>query len=85
MKRYLLLLPIAALAACGGPYQLEPQERDTTELGAVKFSQAAGYTFISCSGQDSDRDKYVTCTMKKPDGNMTEALCSYKGAGCKVK
>jgi hypothetical protein len=84
MKK-ILFASMIALAGCGGPYTLTPAERDTTELGAVKFSQAAGYTFVSCSGQDSDRDSYVTCTMKKPEGNMFEALCSYTGSGCKAK
>jgi hypothetical protein len=85
VKRILFLTPVLFLAACGGPTELTPQQRDIAEIGALKFSQAAGASFVGCSGQDSNNDSYVTCTMKKPTGDLVEALCSYKSQGCKSK
>jgi hypothetical protein len=80
-----LLTASIGLAACGGPTILTPAQRDTSELGAVKYIGAAGGTFLSCAGQDSDNDGYVTCTMKKPNGETAPLLCSYQSQGCKQK
>lgn len=88
-KFYLASVGLAAIACVSlvgcGPYQLSPSEKDTTELGALKFATALGGTFVGCSGQDSDGDKYVTCTVKLPDATIKEILCAYNSAGCKEK
>lgn len=87
-----LIMTIAALAflfflaACGdGSHTLTNDESMKAELGAVKYSQAAGYTYVSVSGLDSQSDGYVTATFKKSDGTIVEAVCSYKATGCKAK
>lgn len=86
MKKYLLLAGTVMLAACG-PYQLSATERDTTELGALQYANSLSGKFVSCSGQDSDGDSYVTCTISDKDGKPQEILCSYGAgaAGCKMK
>lgn len=73
-----------ALVACGA-YALSSAERDTTELGALKYATASGGSFVSCSGQDSDGDSYVTCTIKDNAGVISSVLCSYQSPGCKPK
>lgn len=73
------------LAACGS-YQLNPAEQSTAELGARDYAERAGGSFISCSGQDSDRDGYVTCGAALKTGPL-DLVCSYKdnARGCKRK
>lgn len=90
--RNLLLCAAAclALAACG-PYNLTPDEQGRSELGARDFSERSGGSFISCSGQDSDKDGYVTCSVNVKNGSgqivETDLLCAYSGTarGCKRK
>lgn len=80
------LLGVAALgiAACGA-YSLTTGESGIAQLGAMKYAQALGGTLLSCSGQDSDDDGYVTCTVKQSDQIVKALLCSYKSEGCKDK
>lgn len=76
----------AGLAACGGPYELTAFEKQTAELGALKFAAAAVMVPVSVSGQDSDRDGYVTATLKDSTGALVEIVCSYRQeSGCKKK
>lgn len=79
------------LAACGA-YALDATEKLAAEAGARQFAERAGGTYTGCSGQDSDRDGYVTCEVKLPGATATvrvdaSLLCSYKAAsvGCKRK
>jgi hypothetical protein len=85
MKKLILLFPLGVVLAACGEHELTPQEHDTAELGAVKYSQAAGGKFMSCSGMDSDGDYYVTCTIAGLSGAPEPLLCSYKSQGCKQK
>ena len=82
----LALVLTSSLAACG-PYQLSEQERSVTELGAREIADRSQADFVGCSGQDSDKDGYVTCTIKdrvSPHAEH-ELLCAYKSRGCKRK
>jgi hypothetical protein len=89
MKSKSIVMGIAiavALAACGGPIQLTAAQSNTTQLGALQYAQSDGGKFVSCSGQDSDRDGYVACTIKDVSGTDKAIVCSYEGApGCKLK
>lgn len=86
MKRLygLAILIVSAVALVACKYSLQPQERDSAELGGLKYATAAGKKFIACSGEDSNSDGYVTCSMQDASG-ITEMLCSYKSPGCKLK
>ena len=88
MKYALLAVPLLMLAACG-PYQLDAAERQTAELGARDHADRSQSDYVGCSGQDSDKDGYVTCeTRARAAGHAsTEILCSYKAGsrGCKRK
>ncbi len=73
------------LSACsGGPYALNEEESLKAEAGARDFAERSGGKYISCSGQDSDKDGYVTCTVKVDDGTK-DVTCGYKSRGCKSK
>lgn len=81
------LIGVASITLAGcGPYALDTAERSTAELGARDYAERAGGSFISCSGQDSDRDGYVTCGVKLQTGPQ-DLVCSYKAnaRGCKRK
>ena len=88
-----MLIAVLALAACGGPTTLKPDQQQAAELGARQYAERAGADFVACSGQDSDKDGYVSCSIKSRanPGAMSEILCSYKNggaamsAGCKRK
>jgi len=90
MKRIALAALAAVLAtslgACG-PYQLSEQERTTSELGAREIADRSQAEFVGCSGQDSDKDGYVTCTIKDRASPRAEheLACAYKSRGCKRK
>lgn len=88
MKRILALAAVLSLAACG-PYQLSAEERQTAELGARDHADRTQSDWVGCSGQDSDKDGYVTCSTKSRNGVHAESeiLCSYKAGsrGCKRK
>lgn len=90
MKRIpLAILALAlttSLAACG-PYQLSEQERTTAELGAREIADRSQAEFVGCSGQDSDKDGYVTCTIKDRVSPKAEheLACAYQSRGCKRK
>ena len=74
-----------ALTACsGGPYALNEEESLKAEAGARDFAERSGGKFISCSGQDSEKDGYVTCTVQVDDGTK-DIACAYKTRGCKSK
>jgi hypothetical protein len=75
-----------SLAACE-PYQLSRPEQNTAEIGARQYAERLGYQFIGCSGQDSDGDSYVTCSLSNKSNNPVPLLCSYanSSAGCKLK
>lgn len=76
----------AFLAGCGdGSHDLTGPEKSVAEVGALKYFQASGNTFISCSGLDSNSDKYVTCTGKDKESKTVEIVCSYTSEGCKQK
>ncbi|MEW6256920.1 MAG: hypothetical protein AB1592_13275 [Pseudomonadota bacterium] len=86
----MIFIPAAVLAAllvagCG-PYQLTPAEQSTAELGARDFAERSGGNFVSCSGQDSDSDGYVTCAVSIKS-TPTDLVCAYKAnaRGCKRK
>lgn len=89
-SRALLILAAVALtaplAACG-PYQLSDAERMNAELGARDYADRAASDFVSVSGQDSDKDGYVTATIRARASGHAEAeiLCAYKTRGCKRK
>lgn len=88
MTNRALLAALLALAACG-PYQLSDAERQTAELGARDIADRSQADFIGCSGQDSDKDGYVTCSVRgraAPQA-VSELACSYKAGsrGCKRK
>jgi hypothetical protein len=86
MKRLLILLPVLALAACGdGTHTLSQDEATMAELGAVKYSQALDAKYVSCSGIDSNKDNYTTCTIQRASSPTEEIVCSYKAVGCKKK
>lgn len=88
MKHVLVAVPLLMLAACG-PYQLSAEERQTAELGARDHADRTQSDWVGCSGQDSDKDGYVTCSTKSRTGAHAESeiLCSYKSGsrGCKRK
>jgi hypothetical protein len=85
VMRLILMLPLLALAACDNSYDLTEAERAQTELGAREFADKTKGTFVSCSGRDSDGDKYVTCSVTDPAGATKELLCGFKARGCKSK
>lgn len=73
------------LASCGGgPYALNETETLKAEAGARDFAERSGGKFISCSGQDSESDGYVTCTVQT-DAGSKDIACAYKTRGCKSK
>lgn len=87
MKPILALAVVLPLAACG-PYQLESAEVNTARLGAMEYAQRAEADVLGVSGQDSDKDGYVTATIKARKGGHSEVaiLCAYRGnPGCKPK
>lgn len=92
MKKFLTTLAAAALAlsvtACGA-YQLTAEERQSAELGARDTADRSQADYVGCSGSDSDRDGYVTCSIKSRanPGTQTDLLCSYASGsrGCKRK
>lgn len=74
-----------ALTSCGGgPYALNEEESLKAEAGARDFAERSGGKFISCSGQDSDKDGYVTCTVQVDDRSQ-DIACAYQARGCKAK
>ena len=77
---------MTSLTACG-PYHLTEQEKTVTDLGARETADRSQADFVGCSGQDSDKDGYVTCTIKDRVSPKAEheLLCSYKSRGCKRK
>lgn len=90
MKRTMMiagaLVLALGLAACG-PYQLSAEERQTAELGARDRADRSQADYVGCSGQDSDKDGYVTCSTKSRIAPHAESemLCSYRSRGCKAK
>lgn len=55
------------------------------ERNLQKYAQKAGYTPIGCMNIDSDKDGYVSCDAKTPNGQTTTLDCAYKpfDSGCK--
>jgi hypothetical protein len=87
MKLKLIFCAMAfgfVLTSCGGPYALDGEESLKAEAGARDFAERSGGKFISCSGQDSDNDGYVTCTVQVDTGSK-DITCAYKTRGCKGK
>jgi hypothetical protein len=87
MQKGVLTLVVSGLVGagcigCDSSYMLNDAERATAELGARDFAERSGARYISCSGQDSDGDDYVTCST-----STNELACSYieSARGCKVK
>lgn len=92
LKRTLIFAAITALAAplaACGPYQLTDAERMTAELGARDYADRTQSDYVGCSGQDSEPDGYVTCSVKgrAAPQSQQEIACSYKAGsrGCKRK
>ena len=87
MKLKLIICAMAlcfTLTSCGGPYALSEEETLKAEAGARDFAERSGGKFISCSGQDSEKDGYVTC-MVQVDTSSKDIACAYKTRGCKTK
>jgi hypothetical protein len=88
MKLKLIICAMAfgvALISCSsGPYALNEEESLKAEAGARDFAERSGGKFISCSGQDSAKDGYVTCTVQI-DTRSQDIACAYKTRGCKSK
>jgi hypothetical protein len=88
MKLNLIICAMAfcfALTSCGGgPYALNEEESLKAEAGARDFAERSGGKFISCSGQDSEKDGYVTCTVQVGTRSK-DIACAYKARGCKSK
>ncbi len=92
MKRFLsIFLAIAfLLPACIST----PAEVKTSATSEAKmFASEMGYDIkgVSCSGRDSDRDGYTSCTIAMSDGTSKAIECSYfvkaaflQNTGCKV-
>ena len=79
---------VLSVALVGCQYDLQEVEKLRVQNAAQSFASQADYTFLGCSGTDSDGDGYVTCTAKDPaSSSIANLSCSYKsaGAGCKFK
>ena len=72
------------LVACGGAHALSDAEQTNAELGARSYAERVEGSFVSCSGQDSDRDGYVSCDVTGASGPIAIA-CAYETRGCKTK
>ncbi|MGG6267225.1 prepilin-type N-terminal cleavage/methylation domain-containing protein [Leptolyngbya sp. AN10] len=59
---------------------------DRANNNLATFSKEAGLTPISCVGQDTDGDKYVSCSAKNSQGEITRIECAYGflNSGCKL-
>jgi hypothetical protein len=68
---------------------LNPQKmKENAEKEGQIFVQRLGFTLISCTGNDSDRNNYVSCTFKDKNGQLVEGECAYDpsvNTGCKLK
>ena len=72
---------LAILTACGS-YQLTELEKLRVGSAASDYAARLDATLVGCSGQDSDRDGYVSCDLS----NDTAIVCSYgEQSGCKRK
>jgi hypothetical protein len=84
-----LAVAMLSLASCGA-YTLNSSEQLLAEAGARDYAERTDGKFVTCSGQDSDGDQYVTCSVEtkatstNPKG-QDDLLCSYKSRGCKRK
>lgn len=88
MRKFIAIALFLGLAACGRPYNLNAAESGTAELGAREYAERSHMTFTGCSGQDSDKDGYVTCGMTDPQTKAhIDIVCSYQAnaKGCKRK
>jgi hypothetical protein len=79
----------AGLVACGSGNNISNSESAIANSGGKDFATNLGAKFLSCSGEDSDKDGYVSCTVQPAaSGGVTpppmEILCGYKTAGCKL-
>ena len=77
-----------ALGACSKEHDLSRDQLDTANNGGLAYANGQGKRFLQCSGLDSNKDGYVTCSMKDEnhkDQAPTEFVCSYKSVGCKAK
>lgn len=77
----------AGLVACGN--NISASAKAIADQGGQGFATNMGGKFLSCSGEDSDGDGYVSCTVQPAAVNGTpqpavEILCGYKTAGCKL-
>lgn len=90
VPKTLVIVPIGltlslALNSCG----LSPQKiKENAEKEAQTFIQPLGFSLISCTGNDSDQNNYVSCTFKDKNGQLVEGECAYDpsvNAGCKLK
>jgi hypothetical protein len=84
LTSWLMVFGFALTACSGGPYVLNEDESLKAEAGARDYAERSGGKYISCSGQDSDKDGYVTCTVKV-DAGTQDIACAYKTRGCKSK
>jgi hypothetical protein len=80
----LILLSVACLSAIG----LSSCAKifgGNAERNLQKYSQKAGYAPIGCTNMDSDKDGYLSCDAKTPNGQTITLDCAYKpfDSGCK--
>lgn len=87
MLKYLVAVTaIFSLTACGdGSITLTPDQQIKADNGGLHYAKDLGGAFIQCSGLDSNANKYVTCSIKMPDGAVKEIECAYDSIGCKQK
>lgn len=58
---------------------------DRAKAQLDSYTQQAGLIPISCVGQDSDNNGYVSCSAKDKSGNLISIECAYGffASGCK--
>lgn len=86
MKKLGFIIP-ALMVLAGCAYELKEVEALRAGKAAQQYAATFQQTFVSCSGQDSTSDGYVSCTLKDKDNNPVTIECSYatSEAGCKPK
>ena len=84
MLKYLFLF-LLCTPACMAPADI----KENATQNARTYAQEMGIsiTGVSCSDNDSDLDRYVTCTLNLGDAGTRSIECCYAGgrSGCKEK
>jgi len=84
----LAVIGCLGLGACEKVHDLSRDELDVANNGGLAYANGQGKRFLQCSGLDSNKDGYVTCSMKDErhlNEPATEFLCAYNRPGCKGK